>query len=62
MIAEPRRLRVTTVAAPYLPPSRAELLPDGRVVVTHVGVSTFASLDEARAAFPATEFAEEPAP
>ncbi len=49
-------ISLLTAAAPYLPPSRAWLLDDGRVVVEHVGRSEFPNLEEARARFPQTEF------
>ena len=50
------RINLLTVAASYLPPSRAWLLDDGRVVVEHVGRSEFVDLEEARRRFPSTEF------
>ena len=50
------RINLLTVAASYLPPSRAWLLDDGRVVVEHVGRSEFVDLEAARARFPSTEF------
>lgn len=50
------RITLVTVAANYLPPSRAWLLDDGRVIVEHVGRTEFADLEAARRQFPATEF------
>jgi hypothetical protein len=51
------QINLLTIAASYLPPSRAWLLDDGRVVVEHVGRSEFPDLETARARFPQTEFA-----
>jgi hypothetical protein len=50
------RINLVTAAANYLPPSRAWLLDDGRVIVEHVGRTEFADIEAARRQFPSTEF------
>ena len=50
------RIDTLTIGSAYLPPARAWLLGDGRVVVEHVGSSVLPDLEAARAQFPQTEF------
>lgn len=50
------RIHLVTVAANYLPPARAWLLDNGRVIVEHVGRTEFADIKAARRQFPATDF------